>query len=176
MIDDRGGRMAQDGFEEYAGARWRTLVRSAVLLGCDLHEAEDLAQATLERCYVKWAQVERAADRDAYVARVLINLHRQSRRRRWWRERPTEVLPEVAIDDDTRAADGTETVRRALAVLTPEHREVVLLRIHLQLSERESADALGVPPGTVKSRLSRALARLSTDPDLIDLHHERGDA
>ena len=164
------------GFEEYAGARWRTLVRSAVLLGCDLHEAEDLAQATLERCYVKWAQVERAADRDAYVARILINLHRQSRRRRWWREQPTDVLPDVAGDDPTAVADGSETVRRALTVLTPEHREVVLLRIQLQLSERQAAEALGVPPGTVKSRLSRALARLADDPDLIDLHHRRGDA
>ena len=84
----------RDGFSEYAGARWRTLVRSAVLLGCDLQDAEDLAQATLLRCYVKWARVERADDRDAYVARMLINLHRQSRRRRWWGERPTDELPE----------------------------------------------------------------------------------
>ncbi|CAN5560533.1 SigE family RNA polymerase sigma factor [soil metagenome] len=162
--------MVQDGFSEYAEARWRTLVRSAVLLGCDLHEAEDLAQATLLRCYVKWAQVERAADRDAYVARILVNLHRQSRRRRWWREQPTQVLPEEAVGDRTGDVDGTETVRLALAGLSVEHREVVLLRVHLQLSERQTADALRIAPGTVKSRLSRALARLAGDPDLIDLH------
>lgn len=161
----------EEQFSEFASARWRALVRSGVVLGCDLHEAEDLAQATLLRCYVKWSQVERAGDRDAYVARVLVNLHRQSRRRRWWRERPTGVLPEtVGLEPAIDELDGTETVRGALAHLSAEHREVVLLRIHLQLSERETAGVLGVPEGTVKSRLSRALKRLATDPTLIDLH------
>lgn len=51
-------------FTAFASARWPALVRSAVLLGCSLHEAEDLAQATLMRCLLKWKQVRRADDPD----------------------------------------------------------------------------------------------------------------
>ena len=163
----------REAYVAFAAARWRSLVRSAVLLGCDLHEAEDLAQATLLRCFVKWSQVERADDRDAYVARVMLNLHRQSRRRRWWREVPSDNTPDRPGDPPT--LDGTEAVRQALAGLSREHREVLVLRIYLELPERETAAVLGIPAGTVKSRLARALSRLATDPALIDLNHG-GDA
>ncbi len=168
MNDDQ-----REAYEGFAAARWRTLVRSGVLLGCSLQEAEDLAQMTLLRCFVKWPQVERADNRDAYVARVMLNLHRQSRRRRWWREVPSDDPLETPSEHS--AVDGTETVNRALAALTREHREVVVLRIYIQLPERETATVLGIPPGTVKSRLARALSRLAADPDLIDLNHG-GDA
>lgn len=163
MDEDR-----RSAYAAFALARWRTLVHSAVLLGCDRHEAEDLAQATLLRCYVKWSHVERADDRDAYVARVMLNLHRQSRRRRWWRELPSADLAERPPENSP--VDGTDIVRLALAGLSREHREVVVLRIHLQMPERATAAVLGIPAGTVKSRLSRALARLATDPDLINLN------
>jgi DNA-directed RNA polymerase specialized sigma24 family protein len=79
-------------------------VRTGVLLGCDVAEAEDLAQQTLLRCYLKWSSVERAADREAYVARLQLNLLRQSHRQLWWGERATGALPERA----------TGTVRHAL--------------------------------------------------------------
>ena len=75
-------------FATYAAARWASLVRSAVFLGCSREDAQDLAQVTLLRCYVSWAKVQRADDRDAYVYRVLLNCLRDSRRRRWWGERP----------------------------------------------------------------------------------------
>jgi RNA polymerase sigma factor (sigma-70 family) len=59
---------------------------------------------------------------------------------------------------------GADVRRRVLAAaeqLPAKHREVVFFRYLLDLSEGETADVLGVPPGTVKSRLSRALERLS---------------
>ncbi|MCW2751709.1 MAG: sigE [Aeromicrobium sp.] len=163
--------MADIEFSEYASGHWRSLVRSAVLLGSDLHGAEDLAQTALMRCYVSWAKVSKASDRDAYVARVLINVYRQSRRRHWWQERPTAELPETAEPDATSVVDGTETVRQALAHLSQAHREVVVLRFYNNLSEHQMADALGISPGTVKSRLSRALTHLSVSPELADLHN-----
>lgn len=88
-------------------------MRSAVLLGCSLPEAEDLVQATLERCYVKWAAVERAEHRDAYVAQVLLNCLRQSRRRRWWGERPTAELPDTVLPDGTEVVNDTVDERPA---------------------------------------------------------------
>lgn len=161
---------ARADFTAFAGGRWLSLVRSAVLLGCTAHEAEDLAQATLLRCLLKWKQVRRADDPAAYTARILLNLHRQARRRRWTGERPVAELPERAMPAADAEVDGTEAVRRALGVLTEEQREVVVLRIHLQLSEAETARVLGIPNGTAKSRFSRALARLAEDPGILELH------
>jgi hypothetical protein len=49
------------------GARWRTLVRAAVRLGCARHDAADVVQTALARCDVAWSKVSRADNRDAYV-------------------------------------------------------------------------------------------------------------
>ena len=159
-------------FEEYAAARWRHLVHAGVLLGCSPHEAEDLAQTTLLRCYLAWARVQRADSRDAYVATVLVNGFRASRRRRWWGERPTDRLPDTAVadaDSDLCSVAGIDAVERALGRLVAGQREVVVLRYWSHLSEQQIAEALGIAPGTVKSRLSRALDRLASDIDITAL-------
>lgn len=156
-------------FSEYAAARWRALVRTGVLLGCDAGAAEDLAQQTLLRCYLKWSAVTRAEDRDAYVAKLQLNLLRQSRRRRWWGERATAELPERGVADGTSCVDDADAVSRALASLPAAQRQAVVLRHYLHLTEQQIADVMGVAPGTVKSRLSRALAALAADPDLAVL-------
>ena len=162
--------MDQDGdFSAYASARWRTLVRSAVFLGCDLDEAHDLVQTTLLRCYTAWRKVQSADNRDAYVYRILLNCHRDRRRRRWWGERPTATLPERSAINATDAVDVADAVHRALGDLSKVNREVVVLRYFAHLSERETAEILGIAPGTVKSRLSRALAQLATSSQLSDL-------
>jgi RNA polymerase sigma-70 factor (sigma-E family) len=153
----------------FASAQWSRLVRAGVFLGCSLDEAQDLAQTTLLRCFVAWRKVERADSPDAYVYRTLLNCHRDSRRRRWWGEQPTQVLPETA--EYAAAADQLATadaVHRALAELSAPSRQVVVLRYFVELSELDTARALGIPPGTVKSRLSRALAQLASSPHLAE--------
>ncbi|MGH3330251.1 MAG: sigma factor-like helix-turn-helix DNA-binding protein [Nocardioidaceae bacterium] len=103
--------MDHDGdFSAYASARWGSLVRSAVFLGCSLDEAHDLVQTTLLRCYTAWQKVAKA-----------------------------------------------------------DNREVVVLRYYAHLSEQETAEALGIAAGTVKSRLSRALTQLAANDHLADL-------
>ncbi|MEN8706050.1 SigE family RNA polymerase sigma factor [Nocardioides sp. 31GB23] len=162
--------MDTDGdFSAYASARWGTLVRSAIVLGCTLDDAQDLAQTTLVRCYTAWPKVQQAADRDAYVYRMLLNCHRDNRRRRWWGERPTATLPDRGAPDLTMQVDATDAVHRALIDLSKVHREVVVLRYYANLTERQTAQVLGIATGTVKSRLSRALAQLGTNPHLLDL-------
>ena len=159
-------------FTAFAGARWGALVRSGIVLGCTPEEAHDLAQATLLRCYTAWRRVVGADDRDAYVYRILLNCHRDSRRRRWWGERPTGSLPDQGTPDHAAQVEVADAVRRALADLSPAHREVVVLRYYAGLSEQRTAEVLGVAPGTVKSRLSRALARLAASAHLSDQHDQ----
>ncbi|MET9316897.1 SigE family RNA polymerase sigma factor [Kribbella sp. NPDC003505] len=162
-----------DEFTEYVTARWPTLVRSAVLLGCTPPEAEDLVQSALERCLLKWNRVRVAEDRDAYVHRVLVNCFRSSRRRRWHGELPSASLPEAPGSDQTAGVDDTDAVMRALDRLPGDQRTAVVLRYYAHLSEQQMASVLGVAAGTIKSRLSRAVKALAQDPHLAELREPR---
>lgn len=154
-------------FAEFVSARWLTMVRAALALGCTLPEAEDLAQTTMVKVYVSWSKVVRADHRDAYVSKMLVNAHRDSHRRR--RETPLAVVPDVAQPDATAGVAAADAINRAVARLSRGQREVVALRYFVRLTEPEIATVLGIAPGTVKSRLSRALDALSTDSTLTDL-------
>ncbi len=151
-------------FSEYVAARRPTLVRTAVLLGCPQPDAEDVVQTALLRCFRSWRRVVRADQPDAYVYRVLVNVLHDARSRRWNGELPTEQLPEQAAADADLITGLA--VRRALAAMSPEHREVLVLRYYADLSERDTADVLRIPPGTVKSRTARALAALAADQNV----------
>ena len=159
----------EDEFTSYVAARWARLVRSAVLLGCSPAEAEDVVQTTLERCLLHWRRVRRAADRDAYVHRALINTFTSARRRRWSGERPTAELPDRPAPDPTTTVDDADLVLRALERLSTDQRAAIVLRYYVHLSEQQMAGVLGVAPGTVKSRCARVLATLAEDPALGDL-------
>lgn len=155
-----------DEFGAYVAARWPRLVRAAVLLGCTPHEAEDVVQSALTRCLTKWSKVQRADDRDAYVHRILVNTFIDGRRRRWHREQATERLPDAGMDDRSESTVDKVGLERALANLPQEQRIAIVLRYYLDLSEAQMATVLTVAPGTVKSRLSRALRALGADPNL----------
>ncbi|MCX6399105.1 MAG: SigE family RNA polymerase sigma factor [Propionibacteriales bacterium] len=146
-------------FSAYVAERRPRLVRTAVLLGCPSADAEDVVQSALLKCYRSWRRVVRANHPDAYVHRVLVTTLYDARKRRWNGELPTDDLPE-APGADPQWAEGL-AVRRALVAMSPEHREVLVLRYFADLTERDTALALGVAPGTVKSRTSRALAALA---------------
>ncbi|WP_372735456.1 SigE family RNA polymerase sigma factor [Nocardioides sp.] len=154
-------------YAEFVSARWLMLVRAALALGCTLAEAEDVAQATLVKVYVAWAKVARADHQDAYVSKMLVNVRRDALRKR--RETPVAVLPDNTIVDVTGHFDASDAIRRAVRKLSQGQREVIALRYYIRLTEPEIASVLGIAPGTVKSRLSRALGALSTDTDLTDL-------
>lgn len=148
-------------FTAFVHAHYQPLLRTALLLTGDVHGAEDLVQAALTRLYVRWDAAAAADAPLAYARKVLLNLFRTGRRRRWWSEVSTAAPPERADADDVPA----RTVRRrvlaaALAELPRDQRAVLVLRFYEDLSVEETAVVLGCGVGTVKSRTSRALARL----------------
>lgn len=149
------------GYPEFAQAHWQRLVRLAVSLGVGHHEAEDLAQVTLLKTYVAWRRVRSADDPDAYVARILLNALREGRRRGVRRERPAEHVPDSATPDHADQVGAAVAVHDALASLSDDQRVVVALRYFADLTIPQIATALDLPPGTVKSRLSRAMAALA---------------
>lgn len=156
-------------FDAYVQARWTRLVRTAVLLGVDAHTAEDVAQTTLARCFLKWERVAAVRDTDAYVHRVLINTVNERGRRRSTSERPTANFPDSIIADDTELVARNRAILDALGRLPEGQREAVVLRFYADFTEAQAAAALGVAVGTIKSRCARALAALAGDPDLQEM-------
>ena len=148
-------------FESWMAARQGRLLRTAYLLTGDVHTAEDLVQTALAKLYLAWDRVSGAASIDAYARKILVNEH-TSPWRRLWRHR--EVVTDTSDHEVPVAAEEYDGVRAALweavRALPERQRAVVVLRYYEQLSERETAEALGVSVGTVKSQASRALDTL----------------
>ncbi|EGJ75566.1 MULTISPECIES: SigE family RNA polymerase sigma factor [unclassified Streptomyces] len=151
------------GFEDYVRARQDALLRSARRLVPDPVDAQDLLQTALARTYRRWQGIADKRLADAYLRRVMINT-----RTEWWRARrleevPSAQLPEDGVDsvpDPTEQYADRSLLMDVLSVLAPKQRSVVVLRHWEQMSTEETAAALGMSPGTVKSTLHRALARL----------------
>jgi RNA polymerase sigma-70 factor (sigma-E family) len=152
-------------FSAFARSRWPGLVRLAFGLVGDRWLAEDIAQTALARAYVAWRRVSRADDPDAYLRRILVNASNRRFRRRRVTEQPGD-LPEVAVEGPADLVGERSALLAALRQLPPRQRAVVVLRYWDDLTDAQIAAALGCSPGTVRSQLSRALARLRADPVL----------
>jgi RNA polymerase sigma-70 factor (sigma-E family) len=149
-----------EGFAEYVVARRDALVRTAFLLTGDRSSAEDLVQATLVRVWPRWERVGSMDNVDAYVRRVMMSIFLSWRRRFWTREVATEVLPDSPLLHDVVGPDDRVMLLAAIGGLPPKQRAVIALRFFLDLTEADTADALGCSVGTVKSQASRALTKL----------------
>ena len=146
-------------FVEFVRASTARLQHAAYLLTGDRHQAEDDVQTVLVRVYTAWSRIRRQ-DPFAYARKVLANLV-IDRWRRPIREDASEDVPEQAMPGDL--ADDVavqEWLMRALAMLSPRERTIVVLRHFWDLSEIDVAAELKVSIGTVKSTASRALAKM----------------
>ncbi|PUA82240.1 SigE family RNA polymerase sigma factor [Nocardioides currus] len=146
-------------FEEFVAASWPRLRRAAYLLAHDTHDAEDLVQSALARCYAGWGRI-RADSAYAYVHRALVNGYIDSTRRRTPVPVDHTTADEPAPGSPTDDADQRSELVELLAPLSPRERSIVVWRYYLDASEQDVAHELGVSVGTVKSTASRALARL----------------
>jgi RNA polymerase sigma factor (sigma-70 family) len=130
------------------------LVRAVALATGNADLAAEAVDEAMTRAFASWPRLRRHANPSGWVYRVAVNWAISFMRRE--ARRPTSAPP-----DDAEMPDVVDdAVRRALAALDVKHRSVVVCRHLLGWSERETAEALNVRPGTVKSRLSRASAEL----------------
>jgi RNA polymerase sigma-70 factor (sigma-E family) len=158
-----------EGFAQFAAARGRSLHRTAWLLTGDWALAEDLVQTALVRSWPRWERIRRRDDPEVYVRRVMVNTWASWTRRRWRGEHPAKTMPDSPAPGDL-AAEVTSrmAVRSALGALTDRQRAVFVLRVFDDMSEVQVAEVLGCPAGTVRSTMSRALARLRDDLQLAE--------
>jgi RNA polymerase sigma-70 factor (sigma-E family) len=153
-------------FRDYVLTRSTALLRMAIMLTGNRADGEDLLQAALVKTYGSWGRINDRAALDAYVRRAMVNTHIS-----WWRRRrvdeyPTDELPDQVVADHSRESDMAEVVRRALDRLPQRMRAAVMLRYFEDMTEPEIAATLGISLGTVKSTVSRAVARLRVDAEL----------
>lgn len=148
----------QDGFDEFVASRGDALWRSAWLLTGDAHLAEDLVQTALGKSYPAFERIVRDGSFEAYVRRIMFTTYAAWWRRRWNVERPTAELPESTGPAPT--SEAKQDLVAALGALPRGQRAVVVLRFFEDLTEKQTAELLGVSIGTVKSQNARALAAL----------------
>jgi RNA polymerase sigma-70 factor (ECF subfamily) len=131
-----------------------------------LHSAPDAEDATHDAFVLAWRSWRTLRDParfDAWFDRILVNVCRN--RLRWaGRHRHADLTPELVGNspDPYRAVGERDAVARAMRALSPEQRIVVVLRFYSDLSVEETAARMGIPAGTVKSRLHHAVRRLGT--------------
>jgi RNA polymerase sigma-70 factor (ECF subfamily) len=144
-------------------AHQEAVFRLAYLLLGDAADAEDVAQETIVRAGQALGRFDRSRPLRPWLLQITRNLASNRRRsahrrltalQRWWANKP--AAPDPVAQIDTGAADLHQAVNR----LNRADQEVIYLRYFLELTVDETAQALGVAPGTVKSRLARALQRL----------------
>jgi RNA polymerase sigma-70 factor (ECF subfamily) len=142
-----------------------SLRRYARGLAHDPERADDLVQDTLERAWQRFSMWQRRGAVRAWMFGIMHNLHID-------RLRSQRRTPEDSAGDDfadtTAGVAGTDRLElrdleRALQRLPVEHREVLLLVGVEELSYKEISTVIGVPIGTVMSRLSRARERLRAE-------------
>ncbi|SDL52594.1 RNA polymerase sigma-70 factor, sigma-E family [Lentzea albidocapillata subsp. violacea] len=147
-------------FEDFVALRSQALLRTAYLLcGGDKGAAEDILQDVLMSMYGKWHRIRSSPE--AYARAALANSAANRWRRRSRKpEAPLEPGAVPPAHGHEQQVVDADSVVRALAQLPKKMRAVLVLRFFDDLSEAETARALGCGVGTVKSQTSRGLARM----------------
>lgn len=172
MGDRKQDRNAE--FQAFVAGRWPRLMRTAFLLTGEQHAAEDLVQTTMEQVYAAWRRVGAADEPEAYVRRVMINAHARRHRRKLReflapRDDGSGLAHDIADTGDAIArAEDRHTLLKALAGLPPRQREAVVLRYWEDLTETQTAQAMGCSVGAVKSNAAKGIAKLRAIPELAD--------
>jgi RNA polymerase sigma-70 factor (ECF subfamily) len=147
----------QTGFAEFFEASWDPCLRAVAANSGDMLLAEEQVAEAFARAWVSWRTVSHHPAPRAWVVRTALNLG-TSRWRRRARERP--------LGDHDVAAPGTpgtgldSALLTALRRLPDRQREVVVLRVLLDLDIETTANQLHIAPGTVRAHLARAVAAL----------------
>ena len=159
--------LERDSFDRLLRPELASAYRLAGYLLCDAGAAEDAAQEAVLRAWRAYPMLRDHGQFRPWLQRIVANVCRdQQRRRRLVRFVPLDgVTDEPESGDPFRASLDREAIGRAIAQLSGEHREVVVMRYMLDLTNEDIGERLGIPVGTVKSRLHYAFTALRRSLD-----------
>ena len=150
-------------FDQYLSAHGDALLRHAMIVTADMHVAQDVTQAVLERVWRRWSAIGQLEHPDAYLRRMIVNEFVSARRRL----RRLEFRGRVFDNRLTSDLPGASAERVALVTgirrLVPKQRAAVALRYWHGLSYAEIGAELGCSEATARSHVARALRRLRID-------------
>ena len=143
-------------------AHYTRMLRAAVVLLGDAAAAEDVVQDAFLSLYTGWARVRDKPEAVGYLHRSVVNGARSRLRRRAVAQRFRPLPSPDAMSAEDAALSGlvSGSLLAAMRTLPRREREAVLFRHYLDLSERQTADVLGLRLGSVKAYASRGLGRL----------------
>jgi RNA polymerase sigma-70 factor (sigma-E family) len=158
-------------FVDFVRQHGRALARTATLIAGDPVAGEDLLQTALAQTYARWRGRDDIADLEQYVRVVLVRTHISWRRRMSSTEHVVDLdLPEDPQPDIADRMVDRGVLLAALRQLPPKQRATLVLRFFDDLSEADTARALGCSTGSVKQHSTRGLAKLRAllgDPTLV---------
>jgi RNA polymerase sigma factor (sigma-70 family) len=154
-----------EGVEALFRRDYRTLVATLSVLSGRPEDAADAVQSAFVEVHRRWDEVSRLDEPVLWVRRVAINRLIDEQRKRTRRERLNRLLPPQPHVAPPEASEASEIVR-AIGDLSIGQRVVVAMHYFDDLPIATIADLLGVAPGTVKSQLAAARARLAAAPEL----------
>ena len=155
-------------FDDYVHDHATRLMRLAIVLCADSHEAEDVVQEVLPRAYHRWPHIRGLSRPHAYVRRMIAN-EAVSWRRKWARvePRPDGVL-DRGVGDHAAVTDDRAALLQAIAALPPKQRAAVALRYFEDLTDAEIAQTMSCRATTVRGYIHRALKTLNVDMAAAD--------
>jgi RNA polymerase sigma-70 factor (sigma-E family) len=160
-------------FEAWAEKQYPSLLRSAFIVTGDVHRAEDFVQEACIKVAARWEQL-RDGNPEAYARRIVYRDHIS-----WWRrtkEAPTDSPRNDLTTDPSEGNLDALVIRQSLDRLTRKQRAVLVLRFFEDLTEAQTAEALGISIGTVKSQTFAALAKLrQVAPELSQFSQDGGE-
>lgn len=145
-------------FEEFFQAEHVRLARALYLLTGSAAEADELTQEAMVRVYERWERVRQMDSPQGYLFRTALNLHRS--RLRWVASKARQIVQATTSPDPAEVVESRDSLSRALASLPTGQRETLVLVEWLGMGQEEAATVLGIKPGSVRARLSRAKADL----------------
>ena len=151
-------------------------VRLATVITCRADDAEDAAQTAFVKAYGSLAAFDATRPFRPWLLRIVANEAKNRRRAAGRRSRLVERINVMHIDhersteDEVVAGIDAQSLVRAIAMLDDRDRTVLGYRWFAQMTEAEMAVALDCAPGTVKSRLARAMQRLRTELERRPTH------
>ena len=160
-----------DAAAAFAEERGGWLIRCAYLLTGNRQAAEDLTQDTLLAVWRNWPKVAQADNRDAYVARIMLNTMRSKARRRRIAEVPYDDPPPprgVTGADPMTSLDDADQIWHAMGSLTSRQRTVLVLRYWADMDDASIAAVVRCRRATVRSLAARGIATLRTTIGEVD--------
>ena len=141
---------------------YRDLVRLAAFLTGDRDNAEEVVQDAYVKMHASWRRVRELDKAEAYLRTTVVNLSRSRLRHRQvtQKHRPEPLVDTASAESFAMQHAQRDTVLQALHALPRRQREAVVLRYYGDLTEAQTAAAMGCSVGAVKSHTSRAMAAL----------------